>query len=65
MPLREQADAGVPLVAENPDDPAAQALRATARGLLALFPAPALPILRHAVAHGEAPAPTGMSLPMA
>jgi ATP-binding protein involved in chromosome partitioning len=65
MPLREQADAGVPLVAENPDDPAAQALRATARGLLALFPAQ-LPVL--GVTHvtpGEAPAPTGMSLPMA
>jgi ATP-binding protein involved in chromosome partitioning len=65
MPLREQADAGVPLVAENPDDPAAQALRATARGLMALFPAE-LPILQVAqVTPAEAPAPTGMSLPMA
>src|SRR4051812_29722231 len=33
MPLREQADAGTPLVAEDPDDPAAQAIRQTARGL--------------------------------
>ncbi len=32
MPLREQADAGVPLVVEDPDDPAAQAIRQVARG---------------------------------
>ena len=44
MPLREQADAGSPLVAENPDDPAAQAIRQTARGLIAIAP-PALPTL--------------------
>ncbi|HMJ02556.1 MAG TPA: P-loop NTPase, partial [Conexibacter sp.] len=39
MPLREQADAGEPLVSTDPDDPAAQAVRHAARGLLALFPA--------------------------
>jgi ATP-binding protein involved in chromosome partitioning len=38
MPLRAQSDAGEPLVAVDPDDPAAQALRHVARGLVALFP---------------------------
>src|SRR3954463_9489819 len=38
MPLREQADAGTPLVAEDPDDPAAQAIRQPARGLIAITP---------------------------
>jgi ATP-binding protein involved in chromosome partitioning len=65
MPLRAQADAGTPLVLEDPDDPAAQALRHTARGLTALFPAE-LPILSVVqAAPAEAPAPTGVSLPMA
>jgi hypothetical protein len=36
MALREQSDAGVPLVAHDPDDPAAQAIRHAARGLIAL-----------------------------
>src|SRR6188472_2731271 len=47
MPLRAQSDAGEPLVAVDPDDPAAQALRHVARGLVALFPAE-LPILQPA-----------------
>ena len=38
MPLREHADSGVPLVIEDPDDPAAQAIRHAARGLIALAP---------------------------
>ena len=38
MPLREHADAGVPLVLEDPDDPAAQAIRQAARGLIAMAP---------------------------
>jgi len=38
MPLREQADAGLPLVFTDPDDPAAQSIRQAARGLVALFP---------------------------
>ena len=38
MPLRAQADAGLPLVIEDPDDPAAQALRQTARGVIAITP---------------------------
>lgn len=55
MPLREQADAGEPLVSVNPDDPAAQAVRQAARGLVAM--APVRPV--------APPAPVGMSLPMA
>jgi ATP-binding protein involved in chromosome partitioning len=62
MPLREQADAGLPLVIENPDDPAAQALRQTARGIVALSPI-ALPTLQ--VIPPEPTKPLGMSLPMA
>jgi ATP-binding protein involved in chromosome partitioning len=61
MPLREQADAGIPLVLADPDDPAAQALAHGARGLIALSPV-ALPMM--AMPAGP-PKPTGMSLPMA
>jgi ATP-binding protein involved in chromosome partitioning len=65
MPLREQSDAGTPLVFTDPDDPAAQAVRQAARGLIAMFPLE-LPILQVvAAAPPEAPAPAGMSLPMA
>src|ERR671911_334176 len=39
MPLRAHADAGIPLVAVDPDDPAAQAIRHAARGLVAMAPA--------------------------
>ena len=38
MPLRAHADAGIPLVAVDPDDPASQAIRHAARGLIALAP---------------------------
>jgi ATP-binding protein involved in chromosome partitioning len=62
MPLRVQADAGLPLVIEDPDDPAAQALRQTARGLIAMSPI-ALPTLQ--VIPPEPAKPMGMSLPMA
>jgi ATP-binding protein involved in chromosome partitioning len=69
MPLREQSDAGVPLAALNPDDPAAQAIYQAARGIIALTPMQ-LPILNVMPAAGPAPvkpapAPAGMSLPMA
>jgi ATP-binding protein involved in chromosome partitioning len=67
MPVREQADNGLPLVFNDPDDPASQAVRQAARGLLALFPTQ-LPILQMAVAapaEAQPPAPAGMSLPMA
>jgi ATP-binding protein involved in chromosome partitioning len=64
MPLREQSDAGEPLVFTDPDDPAAQAIRQAARGLVAMFPVE-LPILQAAAPAQQAPAATGMSLPMA
>jgi ATP-binding protein involved in chromosome partitioning len=63
MSLREQSDAGVPLVFSNPDDPAAQTLRQGARGLIALSPIE-LPVMQ-APSPAAAPKPVGMSLPMA
>ena len=63
MGLREQSDAGLPIVFSDPDDPAAQALRQAARGLVALSPIE-LPVLQ-APAAAAAPKPAGMSLPMA
>ncbi len=63
MPLREQSDSGLPLVMANPDDPAAQALRHGARGLIALSPIE-LPVMQ-APSPAAAPKPAGMSLPMA
>jgi ATP-binding protein involved in chromosome partitioning len=63
LPLREQSDAGVPLVFSDPDDPAAQALRQAARGLLAMAPFE-LPVMQ-APSPAAAPKPAGMSLPMA
>ncbi|MBA2644488.1 MAG: Mrp/NBP35 family ATP-binding protein [Solirubrobacterales bacterium] len=72
MPLREQADLGVPLTITDPDDPAAQAIAQAARGIIALTPI-ALPIMQMASpaaapaapAPNAAPQPVGMSLPMA
>jgi ATP-binding protein involved in chromosome partitioning len=75
MPLREQADGGVPLVIENPDDPAAQAIRHVARGLIAMAPsAPVelalLPLVQVAPAGVDdakgngAPAPTDSPKPV-
>jgi ATP-binding protein involved in chromosome partitioning len=51
MPLREHADSGTPLVIADPDDPAAQAIRQVARGLIAIAPAapvqlPVLPVVQ-------------------
>jgi ATP-binding protein involved in chromosome partitioning len=75
MPLREQADAGAPLVGTDPDDAAAQAIRQAARGLIALMPvelpmmaAPAAPAASASPIEVIPPAakkPSGMSLPMA
>jgi ATP-binding protein involved in chromosome partitioning len=74
MPLREHADSGTPLVVEDPDDPASQAIRQAARGLIALGAPPALPVLPLVQVTPAAPAaptpstgpkPVGMSLPMA
>jgi ATP-binding protein involved in chromosome partitioning len=63
MALREQSDAGTPVVLADPDDPAAQALRQGARGVIALSPIE-LPVMQ-AAAPAAAPKPVGMSLPMA
>ena len=63
MALREQSDSGVPVVFSDPDDPASQALRQGARGLIALSPIE-LPVMQ-APAPAAAPKPVGMSLPMA
>ena len=67
MPLREQSDAGEPLVFTDPDDPASQAIRHAARGLAAMFPVE-LPILQAvgAAASGGEPEPApAFTLPMA
>ena len=75
MPLREHADAGVPLVSSDPQDPAAEAIRRAARGLIAMAPMqlPELPLVTPAgestpplapASNGERK-PAGMSLPMA
>ncbi|HXC45808.1 MAG TPA: Mrp/NBP35 family ATP-binding protein [Solirubrobacteraceae bacterium] len=71
MPLRAQADSGLPLVIEDPDDPASQAIRQAARGLIAMAPMelPTLPLLDITPpappAPPASPKPAGMSLPMA
>ena len=75
MPLREHADSGVPLVVEDPDDPASQAIRHIARGLIAMAPVspvelPALPLIEvvpASVAAGNgngAPAPAETPKPV-
>jgi ATP-binding protein involved in chromosome partitioning len=66
MALREQSDAGIPLVFSDPDDAASQAIRQGARGLIALSPVE-LPMMAAppAPAPSAAPKPAGMSLPMA
>ena len=74
MPLREQADGGVPLVIEDPSDPASQAILHAARGVIALMPdqapsgLPLLPLVEipsGAPASADSSKPVGMSLPMA
>jgi ATP-binding protein involved in chromosome partitioning len=75
MPLREQADSGLPLVIEDPDDPASQAIRHIARGLVAMAPAapvelPVLQLVEVAAAVGNgangngAPAPAESAKPV-
>jgi ATP-binding protein involved in chromosome partitioning len=64
MPLREAADAGLPVVLSDPDDPASQMIEHAARGLIALCP-PAPAVLPMASAPPPPPRPVGMSLPMA
>jgi ATP-binding protein involved in chromosome partitioning len=70
MPLREQSDDGLPLMIEDPDDPASQAIHQAARGLIAMSPAslPVLPLVEvapPAPTPADGPKPVGMSLPMA
>jgi len=69
MPLRHNSDEGLPLVLADPDDPASQAIRQIARGLIALAPAAPLPMLDETpgapIAPPEPPPAAGMSLPMA
>jgi ATP-binding protein involved in chromosome partitioning len=63
--LREHADSGHPLVIEQPDSPASQAIRAAARGILASTPQE-LPVMQ-APEPAAAPAPaaiSGTELPM-
>jgi ATP-binding protein involved in chromosome partitioning len=65
MKLREQADAGTPIVFAVPDDPASEAIRAGARAIIARTPAP---LIELPVLEVVPPAPqkaAGMSLPMA
>jgi ATP-binding protein involved in chromosome partitioning len=77
MPLREHADAGVPLVIDDPDDAASVAIEQIARGVVAMAPLQ-LPVLDGAAPIAGAPRtpetvppppaerkPAGMSLPMA
>ena len=56
--LREHADAGTPLALENPDAPAAQAIRDAARGILAATPQE-LPVMQAPPAAVVAQAPVG------
>jgi ATP-binding protein involved in chromosome partitioning len=56
-PLRIHADEGTPLVVSDPDDPAAQAIRQAARGIVALTPVEQ-PLFQ------EASEPLGFELPV-
>ncbi|HEX2467201.1 MAG TPA: Mrp/NBP35 family ATP-binding protein [Solirubrobacterales bacterium] len=62
--LREHADAGTPLVLEQPDAPASQAIRAAARGIVAATPQE-LPVMQaEAPALAGRPAVSGTELPV-
>jgi len=67
MALREQSDAGVPLIEVDASDPAAQAIRQAARGLIAMMPMQPieLPVMQQVAEPTGPPLPVGMSLPMA
>ena len=63
--LREHADSGRPLVIDEPDSPASQAIRSAARGIVASTPQE-LPVMQ-APEPAAAPAPaaiSGTELPM-
>jgi ATP-binding protein involved in chromosome partitioning len=61
--LRAHADAGLPLVLESPDAPAAQAIRQAARGIVAATPQE-LPVLQAVPAAAAPPPVTGTELPV-
>jgi ATP-binding protein involved in chromosome partitioning len=63
--LREHADSGSPLVLDQPDHPASQAIRATARGIVAATPQ-ALPVMQAESPAAPAPAApiSGSELPV-
>src|SRR3954451_3311190 len=62
--LREHADSGMPLVLEHPDDPAAQAIRDAARGIVAATPQE-LPVMQAPPpAAAREPAVSGTELPV-
>ena len=62
--LRQQADEGVPLVLEDPDAPASQAIRDAARGLVAATPQE-LPVMQAAAPAAELATPiSGTELPV-
>jgi ATP-binding protein involved in chromosome partitioning len=62
--LREHSDEGNPLVADEPDHPASQAIRAAARGIVAQTPV-ALPVMQAVAADGvPAAAVSGTELPV-
>ena len=62
--LREHADAGLPLVLDDPDAPAAQAIRDAARGIVAATPQE-LPVMQAPPAAMAAQAPvSGTELPV-
>ena len=56
--LREHADAGSPLVLEDPDAPAAQAIREAARGIVAATPQE-LPVMQAPPGRAAAKRPVG------
>jgi ATP-binding protein involved in chromosome partitioning len=56
--LREHSDAGAPLVTDQPDAPASQAIRAAARGIVAATPQE-LPVMQAPPAAATAAAPVG------
>src|SRR3954447_14565324 len=62
--LRTASDEGRPLVLEDPDAPASQALRHAARGLIAVTPQE-VPVMQSAMDAEIAPPVTGTALPMA
>src|SRR4051812_8694555 len=61
--LRAHADSGAPLVTEQPDSPASQAIRNAARGILAATPQE-LPVLQAVPAAAAPPPVSGKELPV-